>query len=297
MKKIILVQGQGFVVLTDYINTLNIFDKIIHLNEFSIDKFINSVNIYVFTQMWLDLTLFPESLYTSDRFIFLNIEMLTEQNRWNNVYHLIKKNIRIADYSLANIKFIKDGIKTLNITYPHEIIHLPYQYSIKETVLLENIDNEYIYDIGIINAFPKKDSSVNSSLVYRRSEIFEKIQATDFKCVNIVGWGEDRDNLIRQCKIIINIHHFSIYNIFEHIRCDRLVFANKIVVSDKSLYMEDLDIYNFIIWKDYDDIIGYSKHILNNFEIYQKHTEKMYKKDLIMDRIQLLKDNYEIIIK
>ena len=44
--------------------------------------------------MWIDLDTFPKELYSSKRFIYLNIEMLTESNRWNHIYKIIKKDIQ-----------------------------------------------------------------------------------------------------------------------------------------------------------------------------------------------------------
>ena len=87
----------------------------------------------------------------------------------------------------------------------------------------------------MINAFPQKSNSVNSSLFYKRSILFEKLQEMKVNCINILGWGQERDDIIRRCKIILNVHHFECFNIFEHIRCDRLIFANKIVISENSL--------------------------------------------------------------
>jgi len=297
MKKIILVYGVGFEVLTDYIQSLNIVDKEIELKDFLLDRFLRSKNIYIFTQMWMKTEVFQECLYTSDRFIYLNVEMLTEQNRWNNIENLIKKNVRIADYSLSNIQFIKTGIKVLNLKYGQELIYLPYQYNLKECFLLENKDHKYKYDVGVINAFPRKDSSVNPDLKYKRSELFERLEENNFNCVNILGWGNERDEIIKQCKIILNIHHFEVYNIFEHIRCDRLLFSNKLIISEKSLYMEDLDIFPLVHWKEYNDILAYTKHMLENFDIYQTQLEKRNKKEFFQKRTEGLKQSYEIIQK
>jgi len=115
-------------------------------------------------------------------------------------------------------------------------------------------------------------------------------------CINILGWGQERDDLIRRCKIILNVHHFECFTIFEHIRCDRLIFANKIIISENSLYSEDLDIDMFIIWKKYDDIIDYAKHVLDNFDMYQRKITNMNKDGLIINRINGLRDTYGKII-
>jgi hypothetical protein len=301
MAKINLVHGDGIIVLKDYIHTLNIIHKHIHINDFDLDKFNNSKDIYIFTQMWLNLSAFPEEMYKSHRFIFLNVEMITEQNRWNHIYDMLQKNVRIADYSKSNITLMKNNLIELkkrfniDINYTHEFIYLPYQFNIKDNYLLKNIDNKYNYDIGIINATPKKDSSVSANLKYKRTEIWEKINLLGLNCINITCFDEERDNLLKQCKVILNIHHFDCYNIFEHIRCDRLIFADKIIISDKSIFMEELDVYNFVIWEEYDNIVNKTIDVLYNFEAYQENIEKHAKNELIYNRVNTLENNYRLI--
>ena len=297
IRNIHLVWLNGIVVLDDYIKSLNIFNKIINLVDFCPDKFHKSNDIYVFTQMYIDPNRFPENIYSSERFIYLNVEMVTEQKRWEHIQKLINKNVRIADYSMANINFIKKNLPNLKEIYTHEFIYLPYQYNIRETYILENKDRQYKYDIGIINAIITKSDTVNPELTYKRTLIYEKIMSMNFNCINIVGWNDERDKIIKQCKIIINIHNFEPYKVYEHIRCDRLIFSNKLIISEKSIYAEDLDIFNCILWKDYDKIIDYIKIVLDDFDTYQNQTEKISKKDIIANRIQILKDNYERMLK
>ena len=300
MTKINLVHGDGIIVLKDYIASLNIIHKHIHINDFDLDKFNNSKDIYIFAQMWLNLNAFPEEMYKSRRFIFLNVEMITEDNRWKHIYDMLQKNVRIADYSKSNIMFMKNNLIELkkqfniDINYTHEFIYLPYQYNIKENYLLKNAEKKYTYDIGIINATPKKDPSVSANLKYKRTEIWEKINVLGLNCINITGFDEDRDEILKQCKVILNIHHFNCYNIFEHIRCDRLLFADKIIISDKSLFMEELDVYNFVIWEEYDNIINKTIDVLFNFEMYQEKMEKHTKDELIYNRVKSLENNYRL---
>ena len=300
MSKINLVHGDGIIVLKDFIASLHIINKHIHINDFDLAKFMNSKDIYIFTQMWLNLNAFPKEMYNSPRFIFLNVEMITEQNRWNQIYDMLQKNVRIADYSKSNIMLMKNNLIELkkqfniDIKYTHEFIYLPYQFNIKDNYLLKNIDKQYKYDIGIINATPKKDPSVSANLKYKRTEIWEKINVLGLNCINITCFDEERDELLKQCKVILNIHHFECFNIFEHIRCDRLLFADKIIISDKSLFMEELDVYNFVIWEDYDNIVNKTIDVLYNFETQQENIEKHPKNELIYNRVNALENNYRL---
>lgn len=63
----------------------------------------------------------------------------------------------------------------------------------------------------------------------------------------------------------------SIYiniNIFEHVRCDRLLFSKKLDSRQVSLDATNLDIYNHVIWINYDDanIIDSIQYVVDNFE-------------------------------
>ena len=84
----------------------NIIDKKIEMNDFNLHKFIDSKHIYIFTQMWIDLDCTNEILLNSPRFMFLNVEMLTEQTRLDQMVNFLKKDIQIIDYSKANIKWM-----------------------------------------------------------------------------------------------------------------------------------------------------------------------------------------------
>src|SRR6056300_1517520 len=152
-------------VLEDYIYSLNLFDDVIHLKDFSIPKFKSSDSIYVITQMWLNLDKddqhIVDEMLSSKRVVYLNVEMLSEDTRMEHILNLLKKGIQIADYSIANIIFLKEYAKEHNIPITKEVIYLPYQYNLRDQVHIQDIDDKYDYDIGIINAIPKKDDSVS----------------------------------------------------------------------------------------------------------------------------------------
>jgi len=281
-------------VLEDYIHSLNLFDDVINIQEFSINKFKSTDYIYVITQMWLNLNendqrIVNETL-SSNRVIFLNVEMLSEETRLVHVLDLIKNGIQIADYSLANILFLKEYAKEHNIPITKEVLYLPYQYNLRDQVQLQNIDDKYDYDIGIINALPKQDDSVDKSNTYRRTKLWNDLQNTKWKCINIMGWGKERDELIKRCKVIINVHHFESFNIFEHIRCDRMIWAKKIIVSDNSLGMDKLDITKYIFCEEFDNIIPRTEKVLENFTEYFRDSMKAVPMDnVITERRSILK--------
>jgi hypothetical protein len=285
-------------VLEDYIYSLNIFDSVVRLSDLKLGDFKESSCTYICTQMWLHVNELEKDIInemlSNDRFIFLNVEMLSEETRMKHIVDLIQNGVQVADYSEANILFLNEYLKYNNIPLTKDIIYLPYQYNLKDQVQLENIDDKFEYDIGIINALPEQSDTVNSSNTYRRTKMWNDLQKTKWKCLNILGWGSERDNLIKRCKVIINIHHFECFNIFEHIRCDRLIFAKKIIVSDNSLYMDKLDITRYIFSEEFDNIIPKVSNILENFEEYYRDSMKKismsglikYRRDILENELK-----------
>ena len=124
--------------------------------------------------------------------------MLTEEKRFSRMLDIIKyTNFSIADYSVENIYFLRNMLK--NEKFSNKIIYLPYQFNLKENLVLTNYDDIFEYDIGIINAYVEKSDTVDSSLTYRRNRIWEALQKEDtIKTVNIMGWNEERDKLIKK---------------------------------------------------------------------------------------------------
>lgn len=269
-KKFVLVYKTNVQVLEDYIDSLNIFQEVIEMADFAAryKDYMTQEVVVVFTQMWLDLDNFSPEIYGAPNFIFLNVENLTEQKRMDHIMQFIRRGVKVADYSLANIEVMKTFARENQIELKAPIYYFPYQYNKKENVLLENRERNYEYDVGVVNACPKKDSSVNASLTYKRTKLWEDLQFSGLSCLNILGWGAERDALIKKCKVIVNVHHFECYKIFQHIRCDRLVFANKLIVSENSLCVNDLDIKNHVLWADYKDLVQTTMNAVENFDQY-----------------------------
>jgi len=286
LKKIYFVYKHDYKVITDYISSINIFDKCIGLID--VNTYYNTQDIFIFGQMWLQDELIKQ-LSGNPNAMFLNVEMLTEIDRLEYIQKLIKHNITIIDYSVVNITIINSKIKELDIQFTKNILHLPYQYNSTENKFLQCDTNCFEYDVGVINAIP---GEVEHGKTSRRTELWNKLLQTDWKVVNIMGWGEERDNIIKKCKIILNIHHFDFFTIFEEIRCCRLLFANKIIISEKSLLHEQLDIRDNVIWCDYDDILLQTKVVLDDWDTYN------YNKDMgqiAAKRKEILEHSYKLI--
>ena len=276
MPKLILIYSHKLNPVEDYIDSLGVFDAIVELAALNLYDLQKPDHLFFFTQMWflplLHNPKFPFKDYAS-RIFFINVEMLTEHNRYTQIRQLLAAGVQLVDYSPTNISIMHHIIKSENIPYPHIIRYLPYQYNHTEKIHLQNEPSvNYDYDVGMINVYPVTDDNTDNTDKgrTRRSEIFERLcHEPNITCRNIVGWGRDRDREISRCRIIVNVHHFEQFRVFEDIRCARLIFANKLVVSEKNLNDDLVDIKDFIYWADFDNIVDVVKHIIANFQHYQ----------------------------
>ena len=172
----------------------------------------------------------------------LNTEPLNLTCRLNPILNILSKYsfIQYYDYSKSNISIINHHI---NIKNP---IYLPYKCSNDELKLLINYNNKYKniskeYDFGIIN----RTQTISPP---RRNKVIQFLIKNGFKINIIMGWGDDRDSQFGKCRFILNIHgqvnedenplseHTS--NIFEHIRCNRILDAGFYILSETSYNLD-----------------------------------------------------------
>lgn len=198
-------------------------------------------------------------------FVVFNGEQ-TSKKFWNDaIQNIIQKNIPIIDYNLTQSHYDDHiGVK---------YTHIPYQYERGEYKMLKNL--------MAINKVKKYDVAICTNNSEKRNNIIQKITEKGYKVIDAIGWGlNNRDTKIAQSKILINIHYQDNYKIFEHIRCDRWIFAGHIVISEKSLKEEELDIKDLVIFEDYDKLSDKVDQVLKNYN--------KYKQDLEMKSHQLL---------
>ena len=139
-------------VVSDYLLSLNIFHNVIGLSELKNE--INKKNSFFLIAIIgaVQCSKLNNDSKVLDDFKnynnigILNFEQVTVQNRMNYIVSIIKKNknFKIFDYSYENILFIKEYLKHYNIKYENEIIHLPYQFNLKENLILKKMMKIYM---------------------------------------------------------------------------------------------------------------------------------------------------------
>ena len=263
-------------MLSEYICSLN--NNIIYTTDL---KKVGSYDEIIFVYEIFDYEVFKLNKTIS----YLNTEPLNIQSRINYVLQLKKHNISyFYDYSLSNIKILNNnGIKNT--------IHLPYLCNPKENRLLKQIKEktEIIYDFGIICASGTWTTDVENLKPLRRQQLVKYLLSRGFTVNVITGWDEKRDRELAKCKSILNIHgqykgeHSTI---FEHIRCNRLLYAGYNILSETCEHLESEFVNSFpnLSFKNYNDFFKMKKQkIIDTFIFYNEIEMLRYRLTLLKD--------------
>lgn len=214
-----------------------IFDEIKELPE------INKIDIYIFIQ-----TIPNEILNTIDsqnsNVYLLNTEQLSRNGEKTQI-NKNPKNIKMLDYSKANMKYYDKEYYTKFLSYQLNYNEL---YNLPKTKDICIMAGESEYRRNIINQLINKGYTIDI----------------------ISGWKKERDEKLFTYKILVNISYQEDYKIFESLRCDRCIFNKMIVISDKK---EDMNLYylkNYMIFEDYNKVADKVIEVLNNYDTYYK---------------------------
>ncbi len=110
--------------------------------------------------------------------------------------------------------------------------------------------------------------------------IIARIDKMGIKYHYIVGWKDERDKQIAECRILLNLHYEKDYQVFEHLRCDRWLFAGKMVISDETILMNSLDIKDLVIFEKYDKLVDKVVDVIDNYDKYYNDFIITYNKQI-----------------
>ena len=192
------------------------------------------------------------SILPNVEFSYLNTEPLNLDCRLQSVKTILNNypKMKYYDYSKSNLKILQE--ESIDIKNK---IYLPYKCSRDElkTLIELNENTKKEYDFGIIKA---SGGYVND----RRQIVVDYLKQQKFTVNIIGGWGNDRDIELAKCRAILNIHGFYRVpsNIFEHIRCDRLLDAGFTVLSETSYKLDEQFVNKYPNLKqiDYEDFFN-----------------------------------------
>lgn len=225
---------QGYQCFEDYVDALGIVDMEVYYDSDKNADYLNYLdknNVFIFRYF------VPTFVSPGTNVYLFNTEQMSQPERFSHVKSLVDRGYTIIDYSIANIRRLKSGL------------YVPYRINAKETERLKSFSSEKVYDVGIVG--------ISSQ---RRRDVVDKLRDLGINVAVTSGWKDVRDKEVGKCKLLLNLHVEGDFNIFEHIRCDRWIFAGMTLVSESSEIEKELDIYKSVVWSSYAEI---SEAVLN----------------------------------
>lgn len=217
---------RGYECFEDYIDSLGIITtKVYYDKDHELSKYNFNEGVHIFRYN------IPGFLKVSKQVYVLNTEQMSESARYSHIAEIINKGFSIIDYSIVNIGILRKQFPNSKFYY------LPYQWSDAEVTKFCGYSKNPKLDVGIV-----------SCTTPHRRKILTQLQAAGITAVDVRGWKDDRDKIIGNCKILLNVHVKHDFTIYEHIRCDRWTFAGKMIVSEYSKDQEKLDIYGHVVF-------------------------------------------------
>lgn len=228
-----------------------------------------------------------ENIHDNCEWSILQTEPLNLPYRLNFILEIHKKypQLKIYDYSKSNIKILNQHNIT-NCEYLSYNIHADE----RDKLIQFRNENKYnqIYDFGFIYDWKKLPLDKQDIITPpRRANVIEFLKKNGFKVNIVAGYGDNRDIELSKCKFVLNIHGQinenpnpspdECSNIFEHIRCDRLLEAGYNILSETSYeldeeyiktYNKHLKIINYNDFFDIDTIDTMVKTTTNTVKKY-----------------------------
>ena len=150
----------------------------------------------------------------------------------------------IIDYSEENIKYYGDR---------KNVYHIPYQ-----------INKQEIY-----NYKKEKNVAMVANNSPRRWQIYNEILKKNININNVKGWLKERDEKLFIHKILVNIHINEKHcKIMEQMRINRCIFNKIIVITEDSIYQDDLELKSYMLICKFNKISGFVENVINNYTEY-----------------------------
>lgn len=259
-------------MIQQYIDNLNniYIDYCIYLTNNKNNILTEIPSKITFVYEIVDTTIFKH--IPNAEFSLLNTEPLNIPFRLQNIKTIqeVYDGLGYYDYSKSNLHILIEH----GIDFKYNI-YLPYMCSSEELSHLRNIHNrtEQVFDFGIIK-------TLGGDISPRRQKIVNFLKNNNFSVNIIEGWGDDRDNELAKCKLVLNIHGnicYHISEIFEHIRCDRLLESGFNILSENcnNLSIDFIQKYPNLRLIDYGEFFNIGKIVdcYNNTLSNKEHNQ------------------------
>ena len=198
--------------------------------------------------------------------------------------------VRICNYDILNTADIIIDYSNPNI-YNVSTCLLYSEFSKKHIYISPSIYDIYIVkenrNITSLTSFINTNESRRKLLLNNMIE--NKIMHTN---INNCFDKNKLQSILKNTKIIINIHQTPHHDSFEELRVLPALECGVIVISEKSPLSELIPYNDLIIWVNYDDIINKLKEVINNYHYFNDKIFSLENRNILSN---LQKYNYNIL--
>lgn len=175
---------------------------------------------------------------------------------------------------------VNDNLFPRNMKLSQQIQVIPCLIDKDETCYLREL---------ISNTEIKYDVAFCGLLIGRRLELFNNLKSAGLSVIDATAWGLVRDTKIASARILLNIHVYEEYKMYECIRCDRWLAAGKLVVTENCLEESYNSSRPMLIIANYNKLIETIVNILKCYSLCQEQLNRYLANNLdaiIDNRIQ-----------
>jgi hypothetical protein len=195
--------------------------------------------IYVFIQRIPSSILSTCTFEDYSRLAVLNTEQLTRPG-WN---HAIKQ---VHDRGIAVLDYSVENVLVSGLSRHYFVPFQDFQEGPSATPKLKVRDACMVWADGFLN----------------RWSVFSSIP----NATNVVGFGKARDALLFEHKVLVNVHATDDYRVHEHMRTDRCVYQQMIVVTEPSIDTDKLPLRPYMVVEERSKIPARVQSILENYK-------------------------------
>jgi len=197
--------------------------------------------------------------------------------RIDNYDNLIKADI-IIDYSIPNI---------------HNVQNCPMYDSFSKKHIYISSSIYELYTLKINRNIITLTTFINTNEP-RRRELLNKINNEKIEHTNVNNcFNTDAlQHLLKNTKILINIHQTPHHHTFEELRVLPALECGVVVISEISPLMDTIPYKDMIIWTNYEDIIDKIKEVIENYDYFH---DIVFSTDNIKVLLNLKNVNYNVL--
>ena len=160
---------------------------------------------------------------------FLNTEQLSRSNSLTYVKSL-PGHLRLLDYSYENVRIAKEH--GLISTYTPITVYNTHVPKTRGVAFIGSLKNA------------------------RRRQIYDELRGQGVDITNVTGFGVDRDAVVYQHRILLNIHADRNYTVFEELRCTPCVLNEMLIVTETCSNMDGYPYRDRVIEAPYDELVA-----------------------------------------